>query len=348
MDYTTLITSEHNTQPIFVALVNLFANAMGNIAAVIDSIGPAFNLNTGLGGAQLDVVGEWIGQSRDISGILSVEYFGFSDDPAALQFGEVTNPSIGGRFYDLGDSTTSTAQLADPEYIVVLQAKIIANQYDGSLGQLESALVTLTGAADFTVVDPGNYVVSIVFTSPINYIIEELLLNFDLAPRPAGTSYVFMFQLASWTWALIGNAAATGGTAQKVGGVPAWDSVAYALAAFQQVSVSWTKSETAYLITAGLSSNPSSTSSPYWQDVNYGFQLGSGGSITIYELGVSAGSYGTYAANDTFEVVADGSYVNYLHNGVILRTVAQTGGPFYPTFVMYSPSAEFTNIAIAT
>jgi hypothetical protein len=186
MDYTTLITSQHTDKPKFVALVQALSGAVDGITQAIQSLPQAFDLDNALG-KQLDIDGEWIGQSRAVGGVLTLGYFGFSDNVVATNFGEENDPSIGGRFYEEDEPFTSTAVLADPEYRLVLKAKIIRNHYDGTTEEIVNALKLIFNAPAH-VEDNGTMNLTIVINAPISAIGQSLLTNFDLLPRPAGVA----------------------------------------------------------------------------------------------------------------------------------------------------------------
>lgn len=186
MDYTTLITSQHADKPKFAALVQVLTGAIDGIRASIQSLPQAFDLDTALG-AQLDIVGQWIGQPRTVGGVLTLGYFGFSDNVVAANFGEENNASIGGRFYEEDEPFTSTAVLADPEYRTVLRAKILRNHYSGTTDEIVNALQLIFDAPAH-VVDEGIQSLIVVINAPISPIGQSLLTNFDLLPRPAGVA----------------------------------------------------------------------------------------------------------------------------------------------------------------
>lgn len=186
MDYSSLITSQHRDRPKFVAMVQAIAGAVGDITAMIQSLPQAFDIDTAVG-TQLDIIGEWVGQSRVVAGVLTFGFFGFSDSLVAEPFGEEGNPSIGGRFYEEGEPFTQTAVLGDPEYRLVLKAKIIRNHYQGTTEAIENALQLIFGVPAI-VRDDGTMNIDIVVNGPISLIGQSLLTNFDLLPRPAGVA----------------------------------------------------------------------------------------------------------------------------------------------------------------
>lgn len=183
-DYTDLITSEHSDKPKFMATVGAVTGAVANITALINSIPAAFDLDNAVG-AQLDIDGLWIGQDRAIDGVLEVQFFGFEDNPVAMPFGEETNPSIGGRFYEEYESFTSTSILKDVEYKTVLRAKIVKNQAKGTSADLARSIGFIFNTSA-SIVDNGDMTISITLGRPITTTERALVDNLDILPRPAG------------------------------------------------------------------------------------------------------------------------------------------------------------------
>jgi hypothetical protein len=182
--YLNLITSEHNQKPNFMAMVGVVTGAIADVNNGIQAIQPAFDLDQAIG-AQLDILGLWIGQSRVISDILILGFFGFADDVAALPFGEFSNPSIGGVFYEFGSSFAGSTVLSDADYLTILRARIVRNQSDGTLEAIENALQFIFGV-NCSVADNGTMNLAITVSSPITPTDQALLSNLDILPRPAG------------------------------------------------------------------------------------------------------------------------------------------------------------------
>lgn len=190
--YLKLITSEHNQKPNFMSLVSVLATGVADVTAATQSLVPAFTLGTAIG-AQLDILGLWVGQSRKIANVLIIGFFGFSEVstglPDGLQepFGELTNPSIGGVWFNLGQSDSGSTILNDIAYLTILKAKIVKNQWNGTVSGIESALMYITGVA-CSIADTGTLSFSINVPLPITPLEEALLESLDLVPRPAGIS----------------------------------------------------------------------------------------------------------------------------------------------------------------
>lgn len=189
--YLSLITSEHNQKPNFMALVGTLTGAMGDAAAATESIVPAFELNGDAAGAQLDILGLWIGQGRIIPNVLVTGFFGFSDlgtgQPLGLQlpFGDLRSKAVGGIFFGLQDTAAGTTVLTDDQYITVLRARITRNQSNGTLPDLEQALAFIFGVG-CSVADAGNLQLFITVSQPVSPVDQALISSLDILPRPAG------------------------------------------------------------------------------------------------------------------------------------------------------------------
>src|SRR5208337_3756932 len=74
--YTSLITSEHNKQPGYMAVIGMLLQPLADQIAVTLSISALYDLDTAVG-AQLDTVGQWIGPTRYLTVALPDVYFSF-------------------------------------------------------------------------------------------------------------------------------------------------------------------------------------------------------------------------------------------------------------------------------
>ena len=343
-DYTGLIPSENNGQPNFVATVALLANGVADITALLQSFPTLFNLNTAVG-QQLDIIGQWVGITRVIAGVLSPGFFGFADDVSALGFGELTDASIGGRFIELTDAASGSTILGDPEYRLLLKAKIAENNWSGDIAELEAAVADLIPIPVATI-DPGALVVAFLPSGNIDPTVAALITGYDILPRAAGVRYQFMLPLGTLSWTTAGTASASGNAVSKPSGTTAWDSAAWLALPSAHAYVGWTSPDTTHYVMGGLAANPSG--SPNYPTLNFGLDTQPGGAIVIYESGTSQGTFGSYAAGDSFAVYYDGRQAIYLHNGVVIHTTIAAPGSLAPMFCLYSPGGQAQNIAIYT
>lgn len=183
-DYVALIPSANNKAPKFTAMVDAVTSAWAGLYELLQAMPQAFDLDSAQG-EQLDIVGQWVGQSRVIPNVLLLQFFGFADNPAALNFGEEGNGAIGGRFYGEGDPDSGTSVLPDPEYRTLLRARIVRNNAKGSTAEIVGALNFLF-SAPAVVDDPGTMAIGVAIGRPLSLVELAIVTGLDILPRPAG------------------------------------------------------------------------------------------------------------------------------------------------------------------
>jgi len=122
-EYTQLITPEHADKPKFSAMVAAVAGAFVSSQNFLNSMPSAFDLDEAVG-AQLDILGLWIGVSRRIKVPVSNVYFSW--DTAGVGWEQ-------GVWLQSTDATSTISVLDDDTYRLVLRAKIGANNWDGTI-----------------------------------------------------------------------------------------------------------------------------------------------------------------------------------------------------------------------
>lgn len=145
-DYTSLITSEHQSAPRFMAMVSVLAQWVVDRRTLLDSIPDLYDIDTAIG-QQLDRVGEWVGISRNLSIPLTGVYFSF--DTVGLGFDQSTWQ---GPF----DPTTGLVALPDEQYRILLYATITANNWDGTIPGAYTAWNTVFAPLGYSILIADN------------------------------------------------------------------------------------------------------------------------------------------------------------------------------------------------
>jgi len=78
-------------------------------------------------GVQLDIIGDIVGQPRELLNADLIPYFGFVGYPEAKGYGSVNNPSIGGFYWDITQPLAGNILLNDEQYRIFIRAKILKN-----------------------------------------------------------------------------------------------------------------------------------------------------------------------------------------------------------------------------
>lgn len=121
-DYLGLITSEFRNQPNFIATLTAVGDLFVHIQDVITSMVPKYDVDVAVG-AQLDVIGLWVGISRNVTIPIDGVYFSWDGDYTVGWDYGVWQATI---------SPTSVTVLPDDIYRTLIKAKIAANSWDGT------------------------------------------------------------------------------------------------------------------------------------------------------------------------------------------------------------------------
>lgn len=144
--YTDRITSEHNQQPDFMAVVEALARPMVDLQNLMLGMPGNFDLDTAVD-AQLDDVGLWVGISRNVPVPLTGVYFSF--DTAGVGFDQ-------GSWKGPFDPDTGLTRLDNETYRLVLRAKIGANHWDGTLESSKAILDSIFGGGTFVFIQDNQ------------------------------------------------------------------------------------------------------------------------------------------------------------------------------------------------
>ena len=121
--YLNLVTNEHQDKPKFMATLAATLQPFADLNAVLDNFSALFDVDCAVG-AQLDVVGQWVGRSRYLSVPLTGVYFSFDTVGVGFDQGVWQGPY---------DPTTGLTTLPDEPYRTLLKATIAANHWDGTV-----------------------------------------------------------------------------------------------------------------------------------------------------------------------------------------------------------------------
>lgn len=182
-DFTTLITSEHINAPKFVATVAGVCESFSDSLDFLANVPALYNVDTAIG-AQLDVVGLWVGASRLVA--ISVDQY-FSFDEEGLGFDQ-------GIWWQVGDSLTTATQLTDDIYRSLIKAKILCNSWDGAVPGFVAIVQELIGTDSVITVTENTMAVTVtVKSTTISNILKAILENDYLPLTPAGVSISWNF-----------------------------------------------------------------------------------------------------------------------------------------------------------
>lgn len=137
--YTGLVTSEHNNKANFMAVLSALVQPCADIAETLNSIPAAFDLDTAIGN-QLDYVGQWVGRTRNLKVPITGVFFSLDIAPG-LDSGVVWTPYT---------PTQGLESLPDDQYRSLLRARVLNNQWNGSMSQAYSIYDALFASSLYT------------------------------------------------------------------------------------------------------------------------------------------------------------------------------------------------------
>lgn len=184
--YTSLITSEHNEKPRFMAMVSLLAQWAVDRQNMLASIPGLFDIDDAVG-QQLDWVGQWVGISRNLSIPLTGVYFSF--DTAGLGFDQ-------GTWLGPFDPTTGLVSLPDNAYLTLLYAVVAANNWDGTVPGAYTAWNTIFEPLGYSILieDGQDMTMTVALIGPTpDAVTLALFTGGYLNLRPAGVGITFYY-----------------------------------------------------------------------------------------------------------------------------------------------------------
>ncbi len=153
-DYLSLITSEYSdptTCGDYIATVSAVVQPYVDMQALLSGVNRLFDLDVAVG-QQLDTTGQWIGLTRYIVEPLDI-YFSWAT--AGLGWGQ-------GIWRAPYQPTTGLVALDDPHYRILLKARVIANQWDGTIPDAYASWNTLFAPEGFQLLIQDSNNMSIV------------------------------------------------------------------------------------------------------------------------------------------------------------------------------------------
>lgn len=179
--YTDLITNSHRGKTKYVEHIDLVTRPQKDIVNLFSGIVTALDIDNATG-AQLDMLGEWIGRARGINAPIE-DYF-FTFDKASLGFDL-------GSWKDRYEPDSGIINVDDEDYRTMLRAKIGANRWDGTADTLPAILQEVYTKQDIniTFTDHQDMTVTVYVTaSNISSITREIIKQGYLAIKPAGVT----------------------------------------------------------------------------------------------------------------------------------------------------------------
>lgn len=157
--YLQYPTSEYITKPNFMAMLKLLLTPFNDAATIAVNFPTFFDIDKAIG-AQLDVLGQIIGQQRTIN----------------------FNPSDG-----------SSPTLGDEDYRTLLKATIIKNTWDGTIPDLYTQWANLFPSGTIVIKDNQDMTMNVIIAGNFTTVVQDLITHDYIVPRPAAVKINYSF-----------------------------------------------------------------------------------------------------------------------------------------------------------
>lgn len=146
-DYLALITSAFQGKLNFTGVITADVAVPARVQDLLQSMIPIFDVDVA-GGDQLDIIGKWVGVTRDVS--IPIENVFFSWEGA--------NPFLGWDFgsWQPSNEPANVTVLPDDAYRTLIKAKIAANSWDGTTTQAYEIWDTIFTTSRILIQDNQN------------------------------------------------------------------------------------------------------------------------------------------------------------------------------------------------
>ncbi len=186
---------QYRESPKLQAVIALFVGEVVTLRDAIVSLESVRTIDTAEGDG-LDIIGEIVGQPRELWGVVALEFFALHNGtggPAAEGFGDLTDATDGLRFRSINEAEAANRDLGDAEYRRLLRAKILRNRSQARPEDIIASIQAVLGET--------TEVVLAIAASAITATVQRVLSAEELAilnaetgirgqipviPRPAG------------------------------------------------------------------------------------------------------------------------------------------------------------------
>lgn len=192
-DLKSRVTEQFKESPVFHKYLDLLTNPSIELQETFKDLMQKRSIHTATG-AVLDLIGEIVGQPRELIDIDILEFFGFQYTPNAGSMGDAFDSSIGAVFFSSGQSTKGNIVLSDDMYRLFIRAKIAKNVTRATPEDIMSFCNFIFETSGSTVQDEGNAAFRLYIgkelgtleTALLRYIRRTASYESALLPKPIG------------------------------------------------------------------------------------------------------------------------------------------------------------------
>jgi len=180
--YLTLLPIQNQAQPNFVSMVVMTCQPFTDTSAMLATLPSLFDLDYATG-QQLDIIGQWVGASRNLTTPIAGVYFAWDTPNVGWDEGEWKTPN---------DPASGVVSLPDESFRSVLKARILNNHWDGSIPDAYSLMnsVFLNLGYSIAIKDNSDLTIDLILVGPTvpDEVMWSLFSSGILDIKPVGVS----------------------------------------------------------------------------------------------------------------------------------------------------------------
>jgi hypothetical protein len=158
-DARSRYTEQFKNKVVFDKYVELFISEFINLQDEMRQLMQFRSIDTAIG-AQLDIIGDIVGQPRELQGV-TLYNFGFdnvaqNEAVGSQSYGTLSDPLVGGVWISLQDPLVGYRLLNDFEYRTLIKVKIIKNTSNGNINDVIYCAQLLLNEYSLGVIEDGG------------------------------------------------------------------------------------------------------------------------------------------------------------------------------------------------
>lgn len=192
------VTFTFENRPVLDKYLQLMALPVEELEEVYRSLMQDRSIDTAVG-KQLDIIGDIVGQPREILNVKDMSFFGYEGNPASEEYGDLNNKGVGGYYWDMNEPKTGSLILTDEIYRIYIKSKIIKNVTRATPEDIIRFIRFVFGTTRIQiVVDEGAHQMIILASSEMSqyeytllkYFVEEQYRSYFI-PKALGVETLF-------------------------------------------------------------------------------------------------------------------------------------------------------------
>lgn len=149
------VTEQFKDAPVFDKYLQLLIGDSLELQTVLKDLMEKRSIDTAVG-RQLDIIGDIVGQPRELIDADLLEFFGFEGHWNAGPFGTITDTEVGAVFWDGNSKMTGNIVLNDDIYRIFIRAKIAKNTTRATPEEIMRFVNFIFGTHSSTIEDEGR------------------------------------------------------------------------------------------------------------------------------------------------------------------------------------------------